>query len=133
MYTIRFYSFLMHNSPIIDYDQRPSVHPFLYFILTLLNNSTSVFRESDIILSEQNNNVKHFFKLFLIILQNTLFFLIFQQDMVDFIYQNALLGGQFYTKVLVLSLYLFSKENIFHSVSLAVLSDRQQLRYFRPQ
>ena len=79
MYTIRFYSFLMHNSPIIYNDQRPSVHPFLYHIDLIKQQLSRFFRESDPILSEDWNNVKHFFKLFLIFFQKASFLFIFQR------------------------------------------------------
>ena len=103
MYTIRFYSFLMHNSPIIYNDQRPSVHPFLYFILTLLNNSTFVFRESETILSEQKRIVKHFFKLFLTFFQNASFSLFFKRLRLRF-WPYSIAFVQFYAAILALIL-----------------------------
>ena len=85
MYTIRFYSFLMHNSPIIYNDQRPSVHPFLYHIDLVKQHLSRFSRESGSILSEDKHNVKHFFKLFLIFFQKVVFCLFFNSLNVFFI------------------------------------------------
>jgi len=104
MYTIRFYSFLMHNSPIIDCDQRPSVHPFLYFILTLLNNSTFVFFAKVTLFYQNKKEMSStFLNFFLTFFQNTCFSLFFKSLYYE-LKPHFIAFVQFYATILALIL-----------------------------